>query len=583
MPLTTEHAGVTLADLLIAHGVDTVFGLAGAQHAALYDGIALRQGEIQHVSVRDERTGAYAADAYARISGRVGVCDATVGPGTTKLQSGLGEALNSSIPVLALVSELPLATESRRYRGAESQALDQEGLLRPVTKWVATVRRVEHLAPYVRRAFREATTGRPGPVALILPQDLLDGPPAEAVGDPFAARFGRFPSTRPIAEPEDVSSVVRLIRAARRPLVILGGGAVLSGAHSEALQVAEATGMGVATTPSGKGCFDESHPLSVGVLSQLMGTESARSAAEEADLLLLIGTKFGDSTTLGWKLPLPGQQIAQVDVDPIELGRDVPADAFMLADARVGLKQILDELDATTESLSDQGWREHLIDLVSSCKSARQTESGSSERPIAPQRVMAELAKLIRRDDIIVADASLSSGWVGCCIDVSSTGPRTLLPRGLAGLGWALPAAIGAAEASPGSRIVAVMGDGAIAYAVGELATIVERDMPITVIVLNNSSLGMMRWYRRIHFGRGWEDPDAPLTDFAAVAAAYGIRSDHVEDPDAVGSAIAAALESGGPALIDVNVPVWETPVIVHRTALTDNVSALSGSAKLGY
>jgi acetolactate synthase I/II/III large subunit len=263
-----RHGGLLLVDLLIAHGVRHVFGLPGGQTMALYDGILERAPSIRHLLVRDERSGAYAADAYARVTGAVGVCDATVGPGAAKLPSGLGEALNASVPVLALVSDLPRELAPMRYRGAASQALDQARLLEPVTKWLASVDDPAAMPGLVRRAFREATGGRPGPVALLLPQDVLDAPWPEGTArvrpGPADARFGRCPPLRPRPDPADVDAAAGVLRAARRPLLLAGGGVLLSGAGEALRALAERLSAGVATTLSGKGAFPETHPLSVG-------------------------------------------------------------------------------------------------------------------------------------------------------------------------------------------------------------------------------------------------------------------------------------------------------------------------------
>jgi acetolactate synthase-1/2/3 large subunit len=567
-----QHVGDLLADLLLLHGVETIFGVPGGQTAALYDAVLKRRDLIEHVIVRDERTTAYAADAYARLTGRVGVCDATVGPGAAKLPSGLGEALNSSIPVLALVSDLPSATEARRYRGATSQALDQETLLRSVTKWQATVRRPKDLAPLVRRAFREATTGRPGPVALVLPQDILDAPADEGADregqpDVHAATFGRFPALRLIPDPEQIAGVAAVLQQARRPLLIMGGGAMLSGAADVVARVAEAFGAAVATTLSGKGCIDERHPLSVGVLGS-MGTSAARLAAEQADALVFVGSKAGSVATLSWSLPRPGQAVAQIDVDPAELGRDFPLDALALADARLALEAIAAK-GATAAGPSSPGeWPATVRHLAGEWRQQRASEAASDDVPIRPQRVIAELQQHTGPDDILVSDASLASGWLGAYFEQTVPGRKLLFPRGLAGLGWALPAAIGAAVAAPDHRVVVLVGDGAIAYAVGEFSVAVQRQLPITVVVLNNSSYGWIRWYRRIGFGRGWEQDDFGPTDFAAVASGYGLAAARVDEPADLAPALESALSAQGPSLVDVVSSVWDTPVAAHRDAL---------------
>jgi acetolactate synthase I/II/III large subunit len=573
------HAGDLLVELLTAHGVDTVFGLPGGQTAAMYDAIDRRPGEIRHVGVRDERSAAYAADAYARMTGKVGVCDATAGPGAAKLPSGLGEALNSSIPVLAIVSELPSSTEARRYRGATSQGLDQEALLAPVTKWLATVRRQEDLAPLVRRAFREATTGRPGPVALVFPQEVLDEAPRvpEPAPDPHAARFGSFPAARLHPDPDDVTAVVRLLGRARRPLVLLGGGALASGVTDLVVPLAEATGAAVATTFSGKGCIDERHPLAVGVLST-MGTTAAAAAAEQADVLLLVGTKAGSGSTLGWALPRRDQAVAQIDVDPAELGRDVPVQAFALADARLALAAVVAELGTGHSRQTTPDWGGSVAGLARAWRDRRDGERASDASPICPQRVMGALQDQLLPTDLVVSDASLASGWVGAYLEQVGVGRRMLFPRGLAGLGWAVPAALGAAVARPDARVFAVMGDGALGYTVGELAAVLQHRLNVTMIVLNNSSYGWIRWYRRIAFGRGWEDDDFVPTDYAAVATAYGFATERVVDVGDLAGALDRVASTPGPGLVEVVSSVWDTPVEGHREALTAGTAGSYGS-----
>lgn len=561
MPISRDHAGNTLVDLLCAHGVEVVFGLPGGQTNALYDAIA-HDDRIRHVDVLDERTAAYAADSYARLTGKVGVCDATVGPGAAKLPSGLGEAFNSSIPVLAIVSDLPRSTDTRRHRGATSQALDQERLLDPVCKWVGTVRAPDDLDSVVRRAFREATSGRPGPVAVIVPQDVLDGPPpAPAPDDPHALRFGSFPSIVSAPQRGDLEEIARVAQAADRPLLVVGGGANRHGIEVQTQRLADA-GVPVATTLSGKGAIDERHPMAVGVLGSL-GTPAARAAATEADVLILAGTKWGSGTTAGWALPHDHQQVIQIDIDPVEIGRDRPVAAFACADALATLELL--EISGTP------AWNARIGAIRAEWLEHRSHLCASPSTPIDPQRVMGVINETLSPSDVVVADASLSSGWVGSFLDSAPDGPRMLFPRGLAGLGWAIPAVVGAAEAGA-SRVVAVMGDGAAPYAIGELSTLARLGAPVVLVVLNNSSYGWIRWYRRVAFGRGWEQPDLPPTSFADVARAYGYESFRIEDPDGLPDAFASAWR--GPALVEVVTSVWETPIEAHRRAIEQGTDA---------
>src|ERR1035441_1131668 len=514
------------------------------------------------------------------MTGRVGVCDATVGPGAAKLPSGLAEALGASVPVIALVSDLPTRMAPHRYRSAASQALDQAALLAPVTKWLASVPDAASMPGLVRQAFREATSGRP---------------PAEPVPPRAASeRFGAFPSFRPAPEPDDVAAVAQVLRRAARPFLLAGGGVMHSGAGPAVAALATRLSAAVGTTLTGKGAIAEDHPLSVGVTGT-MGTSAAAAALAEADVVLLAGTRASGGATFGWTRPHAGQQVVQLDIDPAELGRAFEVAAAMLGDARAGLTALLAELGTGTQAASASAtgtspangaepdrsaWRARLAALTQEWRTARDTERASDAVPIAPQRVLAALEQALAPGDTLICDASLASGWGGVYFEQRRPGRQVLFPRGQAGLGYALPAAIGAATATvsaaatASARTVVLTGDGALGYAVGELATVTELGLPITVVVLNNRSLGWIRWYRRITFGRGFADDDFADVAYADVAGAFGMHGVRVTDPAELGGALASALRSDRPALVDVVTEAWETPIVAHRNAVAQGATA---------
>ena len=578
------HGGDLLTALLIEHGVEYVFGLPGGQTFALYDGMSHRSAEIDHVLVRDERTGVYAADGYARVTGRVGVCDATVGPGAANLPAGLGEAFGASIPIVALVSELPAKLVLHRYRSAASQAMDQVELLAPVSKWHATVPDLQRMPELVRQAFREATSGRPGPTVLFLPQDVLDcALPAEMVDllrrtsvSPTGSapeRFGKFPAFRPSPDPADVTMAVQVLENARRPMIIAGGGVVMAGAGLILTECAERLSAAVATSLSGKGSIPEDHPLSVGVVGA-MGTPAATAALDAADVVFLVGTKAGSGPTFNWTRPRKDQIVIQLDIDPAELGRVFPLAAAMFADARSGLQAIVNEISHRSLTPVDRSeWRSELASFIRNWQVQRNSERTSSAIPILPQRVMGDLEGALGPNDIVVCDASLSSGWAGVYLQQVSLGRRVLMPRGLAGLGYSLPAAIGVAMANRDRRTIVLTGDGALGYSVGEFATVLELQLPITVLVLNNRSLGWIRWYSRINFGTGWEKDDFADIDYSAVAQAYGWSAERVVEPAELPRQLQVALSSKKPSLLDIVTETWTTPVSGHRRALESGTS----------
>jgi acetolactate synthase-1/2/3 large subunit len=267
--------------------------------------------------------------------------------------------------------------------------------------------------------------------------------------------------------------------------------------------------------------------------------------------------------------------VLQLDLDPAELGRAFPLEAGMLGDARAGVLALSAALAEPAEPEPDRAaWRERLAALAGTWRDKRDAERASDRVPIAPQRVLGDLERVLRPDDLLVCDASLASGWAGAYFEQRTPGRRVLFPRGQAGLGYALPAAVGAATARPGGRTVVLAGDGAFGYAVGELATIVEHQLPITIVVLNNRSLGWIRWYRRIAFGRGWEDEDFGDVAFADVARAFGLRGQRVTRPGQLAAALRSAAEGAGPALVDVVTEVWQTPIGAHREAVEDGTAA---------
>ncbi len=359
-----------------------------------------------------------------------------------------------------------------------------------------------------------------------------------------------------------------MLRAAQRPFVLAGGGVLHSGAGAELTALAEALSAAVGTTLSGKGAIAEDHPLSVGVTGS-MGTAAAAAALAEADVVLLAGTKAGGGATFGWSLPRADQAVVQLDLDPAELGRVFPQAVAVLADARPGLAGLRAALGGSA-GLDRAAWRARVAELAAAWRADRDAERASDAVPIAPQRVLAEIEAAVGRDDMLICDASLASGWGGVYLEQRHTGRRVLCPRGQAGLGYALPAAIGVATARPGHRTVVLAGDGALGYAAGELATVAELGLPVTVIVLNNRSLGWIRWYRRITFGRGWEGEDFSDVPFADVARAFGLAGERVAEPARLAAALRAALGSPGPALLDVVTEPWQTPITAHRDALRD-------------
>src|SRR5580658_3294578 len=557
------HVGDLLVELLARYGVTDIFGQPGGQTAALYDGVARRSGRVSHTLVRDERSAAYAADAFARLTRRPGVCDVTVGPGTTKLTDGLVESLNASVPVIALVGELPRDWAPYREKGVASQGFGQVALLSAITKSTLEVPSPAALPQLVRAAFRIATSGRPGPVALVIPHDVMDAEwePRDAelqVDD----RYRRSPAYRPVPEPGSLADAAALLRSARRPIIVAGGGVHASGAAEQLTRLAEITGAVVVTSFSGKGAVAETAPYAAGVLNPL-GSLASLELARRADQSLWCGCKLGQDTSHN-------------DTDPAELGRTFRPTVALQGDAAAALSALAEilERDAATPS---GDWAAEAARVIEQARLVRAAEETSEAVPVEPQRVMGELARRLRPSDVVVADASFSAGWVAAHVPALRAGRDFLFARGQGGLGYSVPAAIGAAVARPGDRIVTVSGDGAFSYAIGELATHAQLGTNSVHVVLNNGMLGWLSMWEQFFFDGLHQSVDLENSrvrpSFAAAARALGCEGITVEDPAELGGAFDAAFAADGPAVVEVRVDPASTPVHSYRRRLAEGGS----------
>jgi acetolactate synthase-1/2/3 large subunit len=565
------HAGDLLAELLVSYGVTHVFGQPGGQTAALYDGIARRSPRIRHILVRDERSAAYAADAFARLTGRPGVCDVTVGPGTTKLSDGLVESRNASVPVIALVGELPRDWAPYREMGVASQGFDQIGFLSSITKATLDVPSVAALPQLVRSAFRIATTGRPGPVAVVIPHDVLDSE-WEAHAVEIDDRYMRAPAFRPVASGDTIAAAVDLLQGARRPVIVAGGGVHDSQAWGELHALAEKVGAVVVTSLSGKGAVAETEAYSAGVLNPL-GTGESLELVHRANLVFFCGTKVGQNTSHNWTLPLGEQATIHLDSDASELGRTFRPTVALCGDARA----TLEALTAAVHHRPRPGWLAEAAKVRAAEAGKREELEGSGAVPIQPPRVMREVAARITPEDVVISDASFSAGWIATHIPARRAGRHFLFARGQGGLGYAVPAAIGAALARPEARVVTVGGDGGFSYAIGELATHAQQGLRTVNIVLNNGTLGWLAMWQRMFFHGLREsvdlEGDAGGPDFSLVARGLGCEGIHVEHPDDLATALDAAFAARGPAVVDVRIDPMATPIHSYRRRLAEGKS----------
>jgi acetolactate synthase-1/2/3 large subunit len=542
--ITSEALAVGLA----RHGIKVTFSQCfpvRTQHVAPKYG-------IRQIGFRTENAGGAMADGYARVSRHIAVLAAQSGPAATLLVPPLAEAFKASVPILALIEE---------SAGSESdknafQEFDHFALFSSCSKWTRRVDRPERLDDYLDMAIVQATSGRPGPVVLILPSDFMG---KEAViSDKRRAKLGHYPLDRAVPTRDHLQEAAKLLAAAKRPLIIAGGGVHASDAAAELVALAELGAIPVATTNMGKGTIDENAELSLGVFGNCMGlgarTQQLRSYATEADLVLLVGTRTNANGTASWTLFPAGAQFIHIDIDSFEVGRNYEA-MRLVGDAKATLAALLAEL-SEKDFPNRVAKRAEIAQAVATARAASNEVldqiGGGQQGAVRPEHLMRTLDKLLRPEDIVCADASYSTNWVSSFLTAKANGARFLTPRGLAGLGWGFPMALGAKLARPEANVYVLVGDGGFAHCWSELETARRLNIKLVVIVLNNQILGYQKhgeeWFMHHHS----DASDLGPVDHAAIARACDCFGERVASPQEFGPALERAIQSDRPALIDV-------------------------------
>jgi acetolactate synthase I/II/III large subunit len=538
--LTGAEAAV---EMLKAHGVEVVFGLCGDTSLPLYDALARQPAaSIRHVLTRDERHAAYMADGYARVTGKVGVCEGPSGGGATYILPGLAEANESSISVLGINTDISVSSRGR-FTLTE---LDQRSLMRPLTKWNAVLDRSADIPRVFRAAFEQMTSGRPGSAHLALPFDVQNG--AVERGEVWAdPTLGAFPSRRIAPDAFYVGLAAKLLGGAKQPVIICGGGVVISGAEAQLQECAEKLSAPVATTISGKGSIDERHALAVGVVGSNGGTPETRAIVDAADVVIFVGCRAGSVTTERWRHPAPGSaRIIHIDVDPAVPGTNYKVDVPLTGDAKLCLSLLNNELHPVKRDAS-------FVQKAKQQKFAKfERLAASAETPIRPERVVAELQRCLDDDAIVVADPGTPCPYLSAYYQVRGAGRRYFSNRAHGALGYALAASVGAHIGRPAVKTVAVMGDGSFGMCVGELETVARLALPITFIVISNAVYGWIKAGQKSGYGERYFSVDFSATDHAKVASAFGITSWKVDDPSSLSGVLRKALESEKPTLVDI-------------------------------
>ena len=427
-----------IVEMLVAYGVEYVFGVPGDTSIRLYDSLYQRRDVITHVMARDERSAAFMADAYARLSGRPSVCESPSGAGALYTVPGVAEANASSVPVIALTSGIDLASE---YKGVITE-LDHHMLYKTITKWSTFMKRYDKIPDTLRRAFRVATTGRPGAVHIAFPQEVLNAEIPGGEADVYAEDACRFyPTFRVRCERSEVDRAAEFLVAAERPVIVAGGGAINARAWHELTELAELLDAPVGTSISGKGAIAETHPLAIGVVGDNGYRDYANEIVAEADLLFYVGNKTGSVTTIRWTLPHHEHppRIIQLDIDPELIGNNYPTEVGLVGDAKL----ILADLVAAVRERAPRP-RPAVAARIAGLRAAwwktQAAAMESDQTPIKPQRVMAALRRVLPRDAVVIADAGTPTPYVSAFLEIPEPGRQVIIPRAYGGLGYAIPA-----------------------------------------------------------------------------------------------------------------------------------------------
>ena len=525
----TELTGAQLmCRVLLEEGVDVMFGYPGGAIMPFYHALP-EFPELRHILVRHEQAAAHAADGYARASGRPGVCVATSGPGATNLVTGLATAYMDNSPVVAITGQV-----SRPMMGRDAfQETDIIGVTLPITKWSVLVDDISTLADTMRQAFAVAREGRPGPVLIDVPKDVQNQRIAWSPRPP-----ARLPRAVPLPEASAVADAARLIAGAERPLILAGHGVILGNASEDLRIFAEHTGIPVITTLLGISGFPEDHPLHLG-MPGMHGEVHVNRAIQHADLLIAVGMRFDDRVTGNTAGFARRARVIHIELDPTEIGKNVPVEVPLVGDAG----PILSALTRALAPRSCTAWWEEI-------EASRRPPYEQFRGDIAPESILRALHEASGGRCSIVADVGQHQMWVAKLFPYRRLNTH-FSSGGLGAMGFAVPAAIGVHLARPDEPVWAISGDGGFQMNMQEMATMVQEGLPIKLAIFNNGYLGMVRQWQQFFHGRRYSATPIWSPDYVKLAEAYGIAGYRVEQASQIAGAVEAALRDPGPALIE--------------------------------
>jgi len=533
-----------LLETLIMHDVQHIFGLPGDTTMSFYDDLYDCEA-IQHIMCRDERSAGHMADAYARVSGKPGVTEAPSGAGATYVLPAAAEADGSCIPLVVLTSDVSRTSEDR----AAITALEQRDVFLPVTRYSRRVSLPQMIPHTVRTAFRAATGGRMGAAHVGFPEDVLSAEvDHEAAGEKLYLQraYSHYPAQRVRPDADWVEQAAEKLLEAERPLVLAGGGVLLSAAECELLHLAEALSLGVVTTMDGKGAIPEDHPLALGVIGGNGGKDASNGAVGEADVVLAVGTQLSSTSTFGGALLGHGPTLIHVDIDPDKLGNNAPVELPIEADARLFFADLLQACVPTTGD-DDMRWNRWIIEKkerVTREMAAIEGIQSENDGQLHPIEMVRGLRRTLPPDATVICDPGTPTPFMMAYYPITEPGKRIFAARSQGGLGYALPAALGVSTARPGAPAVAMVGDGSMGMCIGELETLAREGEQIIVIHTRNDTYGWIKNLQKLYYGGRYFSVDFDNdVDYVAAARAFGAEAHRVENVRQFEIAVQKALE----------------------------------------
>ncbi|MCP8303992.1 MAG: biosynthetic-type acetolactate synthase large subunit [archaeon] len=549
-----------LIEALYKEKVEVIFGLPGGAMIPVYD--VLRDSKIRHILGRHEQSVAHMAEGFARASGRVGVCMATSGPGATNLVTGIANAYMDSSSIVAVTGQVPTSMIGKDA----FQEVDIIGITTPITKHNFQPRYASEIPKTVKMAFHIASTGRPGPVLIDIPKDVQSNT-ADMIFPNKVEIRGYNPNISP--HPLQVKKAIDLLTKAEKPVIMAGGGVILSNASQKLQAMAELLLAPVVTTLMSKGCFPENHPLSLGVLG-MHGSAEANKLILEADVLLAAGARFSDRTTGKIEEFCPDTKIIHIDIDPSEIGKNKAIDVPIVGDLSKTLDMLYDSLAKRLEKREDSPWLRRVRQTREEFK-GKMIDQGED---LAPPKLLKKLRELLPNKAVITTEVGQNQMWASLYFKVFE--PRTFISSGgLGTMGFGFPAAIGAKVARPDVPVVDIAGDGSFAMTANSLATSVLEKIPVIVVILNNSMLGMVAQWQRLFYNRRYSAVElGAAPDFVKLAEAFGAQGFRIGSLDEFTKVVKGALKSEVTTVIDVPISPEENvfPMVPAGKGLKDTI-----------